>query len=88
MWHLGTQPILLLVGYDDWTPMDPAWNVDGMKLRIYISVMDLTQIPNTIIVGRAYISQIAVKFETNFMECMIKASSHIMKSSFVDNMST
>ena len=29
LWTLGTQPIMLLVGYDQWDRLDPRWNVNG-----------------------------------------------------------
>ena len=29
LWSLGTQPVLLLVAYRQWSHMDPLWNIDG-----------------------------------------------------------
>ena len=30
LWFQGTQPILYLVGYDNWRGVDSRWNVDGL----------------------------------------------------------
>ena len=30
LWFQGTQPILYIVGYDDWKGVDSRWNVEGL----------------------------------------------------------
>ena len=30
LWYLGTQPILYIVGYDDWKGVDSRWNVNSL----------------------------------------------------------
>ena len=36
LWKFGTQPVLLLVAYRQWSEMDPLWNVNGKDLLVVV----------------------------------------------------
>lgn len=42
LWSLGTQPLLLLVTYHQWSHMDPLWNLDGKGFNPLVHVVMVT----------------------------------------------